>query len=853
MSPEQALGGENMDGRADIYALGITLFEMLEGTPPFQGNTPQAILAQTFSGQHKKLTRDPLTLQRVLDRSIAREPEQRFATGAELAAALDASITGGRVAGGGVFGSRRGILVAAVAGAVVLAGVALWSGGYRADGDPRKSLIIFPFENKTGEPSRDYLKEASMNLIGLAAAHWADMRVFDDERTASLLRRREIPEGSTIDFEAARSMAREARVGTLVLGDIRREGDSLAIEAKVHDVRSGDRLETRIVRGPLNGDPRLLFDNLAKQLLGIAGAPTRERPTLLAQTTSSLEAYRSYLAGTAALQRFAIDSARTLFQRAVTLDSSFALAYIRLRDVEGWSGGGSGDRETKRRYVLAAERHGAALPPRVRSLVEFHRAYEDGDYRRARRVASALIAKDSTDVEAWYQLGEAHYHDGSMNFPHPDSAGNVGIALRVFQRTLALDSTYMLAYQHILDALRACANPAPWVCLADSAVYAAPEELTRRLGEAKLKAYRDAARTAQIETARGWITAAPTAARARGAMIQLLFDEKRYDEAFREADAMARLGAPGQAGFWKASILFHQGKPGEASFVFDSALKTARDTLPQFIGFNNVPGLVSLFPGGGGRLDAGRRYNRAIFRLAPFDSASGPGNIRMSKAELERFTIGYALADAGLPEGAAESRELFRLVTRRAGRDTVALKRVTTTMGAASLGAFLITRDTSFLTQFLPRADTIESSTWRVADAQLALERRDTARARMRVERHYRTPGVNEFSGEQGIIRAFAWGDLLGRLGEPRLAIEAFARLDSSDSRAMHPGYLVRSYAERGAMYQQLREDDRAVEYYERFIAAWKDSDAALRPQVNQALRRVQELRDRAPGMTVRP
>src|SRR5688572_32913964 len=187
------------------------------------------------------------------------------------------------------------------------------------------------------------------------------MRVYDDERTASLLKRREITSATDLDFESAQAMAREASVGTLVLGDIRREGDSLAIEAKVHDVRGGDRIGTHMVRASLDADPRPLFDQLAARILGTSGAPPGERPSVLAQTTSSLEAYRGYLLGTAALQRFEIDTARKHLLRAVSLDSTFALAYIRLRDVEGWSigGGPGGNPALQRNWVMIAERHSA--------------------------------------------------------------------------------------------------------------------------------------------------------------------------------------------------------------------------------------------------------------------------------------------------------------------------------------------------------------------------------------------------------------------------------------------------------------------------------------------------------------
>ena len=252
-----------------------------------------------------------------------------------MAAALDASATGTHTAFANPARRRQFIIGGAVAAAAALA-VAFWPRGDDI-GDPRQSLIIFPFENRTGDASRAYLSEASMNLLGLAASHWRDLRVFDDERTASLMRRRQIEATGELDFEEARSMAREARVGTMVIGDIRREGDSIAIEAKVHDVSSGDRLQLRVVKAGIGDDPRPKFDELAALILGTNGAPPGERPSILAQTTTSLEAYRAYLAGTAALQRFETDSAKAYLDRAVAIDSNFALAYLRLRDVAGWT------------------------------------------------------------------------------------------------------------------------------------------------------------------------------------------------------------------------------------------------------------------------------------------------------------------------------------------------------------------------------------------------------------------------------------------------------------------------------------------------------------------------------------
>ncbi|HET9275631.1 MAG TPA: protein kinase [Gemmatimonadales bacterium] len=835
MSPEQALGDQTVDGRTDIYALGAVLHEMLTGKPPFEGTTPQSIVGQALSGKIPPLLDDALGLGPVIARAMAREPSDRFGTAGDLRAALDGLSSGTRAVAVARPRRRPAILAGAALlalAAIVAVVVVARRGG--AEANPRQSLIVFPFENKTGDPGREYLSEAAMNLLGLAAAHWTDMRVHDDERTASLLRRRKIGSAADLDFEAARAMAREARVGTLVMGDIRREGDSLAIEAKVHDVRTGDRIATHIERTAWGGDPRPLFDRLAGRILGTSGAPPGERPSLLTQTTTSIEAYRAYLDGSNALQRFEIDSARRALERAVELDSTFALAFIRLRDVEGWSLTDRGGRqEVRRRYVLAAERYSGSLPPRLKSLVAFHRAYEDGDFRRARRVAEEMIARDSGDVEAWYQLGEAHYHNGAGQFPHPDTLGNMGKALRSFQRALALDSTYMLAYQHILDALNSCIGVIALACGPDSAVYGAAQDLERRLGAEGVRLLRDQARQAQVATARGWVTTAPGVGRARLALVRALYQQRRYDEALTEIEAARRIGGASGAGFWHALILFQRGDPGPAATMLDSTLRATRDTLAELSGIDNFF-LPAVLLAGSGRVTAADRLVDRLLGGIPIDSVPGPGMIMLSKPELGAFLKAGVHAQAADARAAGLVREVVELLERRAGRDSALARRAARGFGSGYVHGYLLTGDTLYLTRFLRGVDTLGSEVWGVADALLALEGGDTARARARVDRHYRTPAPAEFAGEQGVIRAFAWGTMLARLGEPRLAVEAFARLDSAEARIQHPGLLVRSWAERGELYHRLGDTRRAAEHYQKFLDAWVNADPELQPQVER-------------------
>lgn len=96
MSPEQALGRDAVDGRADIYAFGAMLYQLITGVPPYDGATSQEIVAKHLSAPvpdpAERAPRIPAWLSEVVRRCMAKDPSARYGSAAEVAAALRAGL-----------------------------------------------------------------------------------------------------------------------------------------------------------------------------------------------------------------------------------------------------------------------------------------------------------------------------------------------------------------------------------------------------------------------------------------------------------------------------------------------------------------------------------------------------------------------------------------------------------------------------------------------------------------------------------------------------------------------------------------------------------------------------------------
>jgi tetratricopeptide (TPR) repeat protein len=449
LAPEQ-LEGKEADARSDIFAFGAVLYEVLCGRRAFDADSRARVISAILRDEpppisaHQPLV--PASLDRVVRTCLAKQPDQRWQSAADLTRELQSILDERRaLADAGPSVHARGALEAAqdssaaqrpsvpktravgrttwIAASLLLVLASAWlifgrisnRGGAPADAGPpvgpNQRVAVLPFSYK-GADTHAYFGESMVDLLSKTLDGAGPLQTVDPRAVLGLLRQQRggrpdagsSPEvqGATLDL--ARGVANALDVRRFVLGDIVEAGGRLRIAARLYRT---DGVDDSVV-GDVEGVPDELFrlvDDLTAQLAtSVGAAPGAQLRKSAARTTTSLKALKAFLRGEQLFRggRMQGDAALAAYQQAVDLDSSFAIAWYRLSQLAYFSGTALG-RVTE--YAEIAARHSHDLPWRERRLLEAYWAWTRGAVLESEHAYQEILQKYPDDVESLFGAG----------------------------------------------------------------------------------------------------------------------------------------------------------------------------------------------------------------------------------------------------------------------------------------------------------------------------------------------------------------------------------------------------------------------------------------------------------------
>src|SRR5262245_55247841 len=334
MSPEQAAGGRDLDGRSDLYSLGCVLYEMLAGQPPFTGPT-----AESAIHQHLNVAPRPVTelrpavsagVAKALTRALAKTPADRYANTAAFTAALEreepAEAPRRRVA--------RWAAPAVALTAVLLTALAAWQSWWPFAGHPgpppakKDWILVAEFDSA---PEDSNVAMASHDLLSAALDQSRMVATVSPDQVQQALRSAGKPENARVDAKLARELAYRSAVRAVLEGKVRRLGPAYSIVVQLVDADSGRVILTESAAAQ-NADALVpSLGNLAKKLragLGENRAAIRATRDMDLAMTPSFEAYQLYVrAQRVSGKRGANRQSLDLYRAAIALDPDFAAAW----------------------------------------------------------------------------------------------------------------------------------------------------------------------------------------------------------------------------------------------------------------------------------------------------------------------------------------------------------------------------------------------------------------------------------------------------------------------------------------------------------------------------------------------
>ena len=415
MSPEQAAGSKELDGRSDLYSAACVLYEMLAGQPPFTGPTADSLVRQHMLAEPPNISARrsgvPASVVAALNRALSKTPADRFSKVSMFAAALHAASASPVLAtGSGATPHLKSLSLVGIAGLLSVAGALLIikaGADAPATGSPafdRTAIAVLPFQNLSEAGTYEYFAGGLHNELLTQLSKVSSLKVIS--RTSVMAY-----EGTTIPL---REIAAKLGVRSVVEGSVQVISGRLRVNMHLIDAASDAQMWGEQYDRPLD-DAFAIQSDIAQQIVAAVGVALSapEKQEVAVAPTANSEAYRFFLKGNAYFDRGLGDPtvllAAQMYDSAVALDPAFALAYAAAAKAHARAYIQRYDPTTSRadKAKVAAERARALRPdlPEANEALGWYQYWVVGNWSAALRQFSAALLQRPASSDIQQGLG----------------------------------------------------------------------------------------------------------------------------------------------------------------------------------------------------------------------------------------------------------------------------------------------------------------------------------------------------------------------------------------------------------------------------------------------------------------
>lgn len=809
MSPEQARG-DRVDHRSDVFSFGILLHEMLAGEPPFQGTsgieTASAILksaAPRLPALGPSVVAEASAdIQRIVDKCLAKDANDRYQGMKDVVVDLRGArrrlestsqvvpVTATKPRPKWMWALAGSAVVIAVAASVWVSrgsGTPSTTAEQAAAAAPTKPTVaVLYFDNTSGDKELDWLRTGITEMVVTDLSQSSALEVVGTDRLYDVMAQLRRADDRVLSPEVIREVAERTGVDNVIVGSYLRSGDAIRINMRLQEAKTGRIVSSERVEGPNASSLFAMVDDLSRRIRtkfeGLR-AEVGDAAALLARpgadatggldrglgdvTTASIDAYRSYAEAINLHERFREAEAATLFEKAIAIDPSFAMAYVKLAVVQG----NLGHLDLRDKYAALAIKHADRLTPRERFYIEgYYYALRPATLARSLDAYKKCVELDSGHqacrhnmalqllILERYQEGTGHYDElvrrGSNNATAFSNLAGGYLALGAADKALAITQTFSkrnpesgAGHRGVAFALMGLGRYEEALQEFTRALLLDPTDPNTLVGRAIAQVLRE-----------DWAAAREAAA--------TLYSSP--DEARKWSGALAQ-----------SRVAAFEGRRTEALTWAERA--------------------VSAYQTPGARSSGARRLAAALL-------AAG-GQIPLALTQAQRALI----ESKGLPAERDSLLDHARLLA--ASRQFKEAD--------AALAALAALAD--------PLAAARDARMQAFATGQVALARGDFAAAIAELSKAQAglpPRGFNVIAPGQHVVIWFALGEAHMGAGRPADAEPWFTRVATSGfEHAFQPLEFVRSFYHLGKIHEHAGDMTKAREAYRRFVGYWKDGD----------------------------